>query len=293
MHNNFDKRLTKLIEDNTSGSRAIAAKAADLFREEISAGRLSPAAFTDKLRNACALLRKGHTSLIAVQKLCDALESALTGDQRSAEERVTNILDRWRGDCFDTVTAAIAHHLLPLIKPGCRILSHSQSSTVLGVLKDALEKAKRLHVAQTIGYPMKEGILMAQELADAGIDVRLIADAGAAAVAGECDLVLFGADSIHKGGVVNKIGSLGISLAAQHFGVPVYAVADSSKLIAGESKPVIERRNPAELADIKHTRVDVFNVYFEVIPLDLFQGIVTEEGIITSELLKTRLKKII
>jgi translation initiation factor 2B subunit (eIF-2B alpha/beta/delta family) len=74
---------------------------------------------------------------------------------------------------------------------------------------------------------------MAQRLAAAGLHVTVITDAQAGAFVEEADLVLLGADAVTPAGVVNKVGSKLLALAAKAAGVPVVAVTDSLKVSPG------------------------------------------------------------
>eukprot|EP00775_Hariotina_reticulata_P014735 gene14735-14903_t len=74
---------------------------------------------------------------------------------------------------------------------------------------------------------------MAQRLAAAGLDVTLITEAQAGVFIEDADLVLLGADAVTPAGVVNKVGSKLLALAAKAAGVPVVAVTDSLKISPG------------------------------------------------------------
>lgn len=81
--------------------------------------------------------------------------------------------------------------------------------------------------------PLCEGVAMAQRLAAAGLHVTVITDAQAGVFVEEADLVLLGADAVTPAGVVNKVGSRLLALAAKAAGVPVVAVTDSLKVSPG------------------------------------------------------------
>jgi hypothetical protein len=81
--------------------------------------------------------------------------------------------------------------------------------------------------------PLCEGVAMAQRLAAAGLHVALITDAQAGVFVEEADVVLLGADAVTPAGVVNKVGSKLLALAAKAAGVPVVAVTDSLKVSPG------------------------------------------------------------
>jgi hypothetical protein len=81
--------------------------------------------------------------------------------------------------------------------------------------------------------PLCEGVTMAQRLAAAGLHVTLITDAQAGVFVEQADVVLLGADAVTPGGVVNKVGSRLLALAAKASGVPVVSVTDSLKVSPG------------------------------------------------------------
>jgi translation initiation factor 2B subunit (eIF-2B alpha/beta/delta family) len=118
-----------------------------------------------------------------------------------------------------------------LIGEGSRVLTHSRSSTVKAALICARRSGKTFRVIATESRPLCEGRTLASELAREGIRVTLIADAAVAAKIDDVDFVITGADRISPGLLVNKIGTRMIALAANEKGVPVYALADMSKLL--------------------------------------------------------------
>lgn len=81
--------------------------------------------------------------------------------------------------------------------------------------------------------PLCEGVIMARQLAAAGLDITLITDAQACVFIDQVDIVMFGADAVCPGGVVNKVGSKLLALAGRAAGVPVVAVTDSMKISPG------------------------------------------------------------
>ncbi|KAF6023054.1 hypothetical protein EB796_018635 [Bugula neritina] len=71
---------------------------------------------------------------------------------------------------------------------------------------------------------------MAQELKKHKIEVECILDAAIGYVMETIDLVLVGAEGVlASGGIVNKIGTFSIAMAAKAFNRPVYVAAESFK----------------------------------------------------------------
>ena len=106
---------------------------------------------------------------------------------------------------------------------------------------------------------------------------------------GEIDLVIVGTDRVAANGdVANKIGTLGVAVAAKHFGIPFYVACPSSTVdldtaLGGDIE--IEERDAEEVTSFgaKRTAPDgikVCNPAFDVTPNELVTGIITEKGII-------------
>ena len=73
---------------------------------------------------------------------------------------------------------------------------------------------------------------MRQELHDAGIQCTVILDAAVAHIMESVDCVLVGAEGIvENGGIVNKIGSLGVAMSAHAFKRPLYVLAECVKFV--------------------------------------------------------------
>jgi translation initiation factor 2B subunit (eIF-2B alpha/beta/delta family) len=94
-------------------------------------------------------------------------------------------------------------------------------------------KGPGLSVIVCESRPLCEGVAMARRLAAAGIDVTLITDAQAGVFVEQSDVVLLGADAVTPDGIVNKVGSRLLALAARAAGVPVVAVTECLKVSPG------------------------------------------------------------
>jgi len=133
--------------------------------------------------------------------------------------------------------------------------------------------------------------MFAAALASAGVEVRYAVDAAAGALVPECDAVILGADSVGDAGVVNKIGSTALAHAARAAGVPVYVLADETKMLPTGFPQVLDDDRPGDEVWDAPGGVEVWNRYFEVVPMELVAAIATEEGIRTpSEVGRSRAK---
>eukprot|EP00124_Ichthyophonus_hoferi_P002444 Ihof_evm4s167 gene=Ihof_evmTU4s167 len=117
----------------------------------------------------------------------------------------------------------------PFIKDGAIILTHARSRVVAQLLLKAAE-TKQFQVYVTESRPDCSGYYIADTLRAGGIPVTMVVDAAVGAVMERVDLVVVGAEGIvENGGVINKVGTHNLALAAHMAKKPFYAVAESFK----------------------------------------------------------------
>lgn len=200
-----------------------------------------------------------------------------------------------------------------LIYDGCRIQTHCNAGwlglvdygSALAPIYLAHRSGKKLHVWINETRPRNQGArLTAWELRQENIPCTVIADNAAAHLMsrGETDLVIVGADRIAlNGDVANKIGTLGLAIAAREFRIPFYVAAPASTI--DPTSPdggtiIIEERDPGEVLYVQGilrqtgTMAEVSvgipgmearNPAFDITPSKLITGIITEKGIITPD----------
>jgi len=182
----------------------------------------------------------------------------------------------------------IAQYGSELIDDGDRIMTHSYSSTVMAVLKEALSKHRNIEVIVTRSGPGRTGERVAQELRSFGIPVTYVDDAAMGLYVATVNKVMVGADRVCADGkVINGIGTYQLALAAKMAGIPCYIFCETLKFdprLKGDEVD-LEEKEPSEL--VKPGRlppeVRVRNPYFDVMPLELATGMVTENGFLTPE----------
>jgi len=182
----------------------------------------------------------------------------------------------------------IAQYGSELIVDGDRIMTHSYSSTVMAVLNEVLSKRRDIEVIVTRSGPGRTGERVAQELGSCGIPVAFIDDAAMGLYVATVNKVMVGADRVCADGkVINGIGTYQLALAAKMAGIPCYIFCETLKFdprLKGDEVD-LEEKEPSEL--VKPGRlppeVRVRNPYFDVMPLELATGMVTENGFLTPE----------
>lgn len=185
-----------------------------------------------------------------------------------------------------------------IIDEGDTILTHCNAGalacvdygTALGVIRSAHNQGKKIDVICDETRPRGQGArLSVWEMQEENIPVKLIPDVASGYLMSQkmIDKVVIGADRIANGGVINKIGSLMVALAAKRFNVSFYVAAPLSTFDkeANIFDTTIEERDGDEVRYYGKCRIcpkgtEVINPAFDIIPSDLITGIITEEGII-------------
>ena len=164
------------------------------------------------------------------------------------------------------------------------VLTHCNiSGELVVVAQRCREVGKRLSVVATETRPYLQGSrLTAWELASSGIEVTLVPDNAVVEVmaSGKVDAVLVGADRVARNGdVVNKVGTYPLSLMANEYRIPVYAlVQDPGSLESGDAVD-IEERPVAELFNLGRQSLGLRGLAgrypaFDITPARLFSRLI-------------------
>ena len=193
---------------------------------------------------------------------------------------------------------AIGKYGSEVIDDGDTVLTHCNAGalacvdygTALGVFRAARDAGKNINVICDETRPRGQGAsLSVWEMQQENIPVKLIPDvaSGFLMSQGIIDKVVIGADRIAKGGVVNKIGSFMVAMAAKQHDVPFYVAAPLSTFDMDASifDTIIEERDGDEVRYYGGARIcpegtEVINPAFDITPSEFITGIITENGII-------------
>ncbi len=211
----------------------------------------------------------------------DPIRGALAAELEQMSLETELRLDRLAETCSDR------------LPEGNTVLVHSFSSTVLRSLLAAHEAGKAIRILCSEGRPALEGVRLGEALAAAGVLVELCVDAALPDRVREADLVLVGADAIVEDGAINKIGTYPLALAAKAIGRPFYIAASLGKLLAPSLVSLlrIPDRPSGEVWEAQHRTLQVRNRYFEITPLGMVTGIITEAGLWSRRKLRSALQK--
>jgi translation initiation factor eIF-2B subunit delta len=268
------KAIWEIKEDTSSGAAEIAEQAAKLLLDALEQGQ------GEEIKALGKALIDAQPAMAPIVNLVNNVFYAIQSieDPRTIREKGRAAVQGFL-DSLLTGPEKIKGHALSLLKGKRRIMTHSYSSTVLQVLGHS----QGIEVICPESRPLAEGLRTAKALGEKGIRVRLVTDFAALSLVGESDLVMVGADAITLSGVVNKIGTYGLALAAREKRIPFYVLAGKEKFL---SPPFshglrIEKKDPKEVTQETMPNVVVENCYFEFTPLDLITGVVTQDGVIS------------
>lgn len=195
---------------------------------------------------------------------------------------------------------AISEYGLSVLKDGDGVLTHcnagplatSRYGTAQGPFYLARERGVHIHVYCDETRPLLQGArLTSYELQRAGVECTLICDNMASLVMkqGKVQAVFVGCDRIARNGdFANKIGTSGVAILANYYGIPVYTLGPSTTIDfhcpTGDDIPIEERR-PEEIKELFYAQpmalpeVQCYNPAFDVTDHRLLAGIITERGI--------------
>lgn len=199
----------------------------------------------------------------------------------ASDDPLNEALKMYRED-MDT-NRAIGKYGAEIIDNGDTILTHCNAGalacvdygTALGVIRTAYTQGKNINVICDETRPRGQGAsLSVWEMQQENIPVKLIPDAASGFLMsqGLIDKVVIGADRIARGGVVNKVGSFMVALAAKHHNIPFYVAAPYSTFDNEISifDTVIEQRDGDEVRYYGGARIcpegtEVINPAFQIL----------------------------
>ena len=189
-----------------------------------------------------------------------------------------------------------------LLENGDVVLTHCnagslatvQYGTALAPVRSAIEQGKEISVIADETRPRLQGArLTAFELQYDKIPVKIISDTSSGLLMrlGKINKVIVGTDRVTSDAVFNKIGTYLVALAAKDNDIPFYVAAPTSTLSLHEivDDVTIEQRDSSEVSkvlgkiQIIPDGVECLNYAFDITPFRLVSGIITEDGVFTTE----------
>lgn len=259
--------------------------------------------FMGQLADKKAYLAAARPTAVNLFWALDEMEAFAAGlCYRDPKQMAADMLQRAREvEAQDVrVCRRIGENGLALLQDGWGILTHCNAGQLAAVLYGTAlapvyagaERGYTFHMYCDETRPLLQGArLTAFEMRAAGIDTTLLCDnmAATAMARGDIQAVLVGADRIAANGdTANKIGTLGVAILAQYYGIPFYVCAPLSTFdpcCESGADITIEQRPGTEISEMWYKQsmapagVKFYNPAFDVTPAALITGIVSEYGV--------------
>ena len=301
---NNKSKLSKIIKDkierikldNTSGSRELSKKAADIliFLVE-NVKNTNTSELINLIQYTTNELTKAQPIMASIVNLANSILLENIG-----LKKIDKIKQNINKSCqlfiqhLEISSKIISELTVKIIKDDTTVITHSYSSTLLNTLIFAKDLGKNFKIICTESRPMNEGLELARQLGKKGINVELMVDSAIFSIVLDADLILVGADALSSLGVVNKIGTHGLALAAKQYKKPIYVLCSMDKILPKEY-PIIFKyeKNPNEIISKPIKNITPVNYYFDLTPLDFITGIITEKGILSPFEIQEHIKKLL
>ncbi len=301
------RQVAKAIKEMTvRGAPAIGVAAAMGLALAANANRAKGREqFMHELQSAAEVLRKSRPTAWNLFWAIDRILGKAEATSGGPNEIAAKVVDEARRIAEEDVEAnrKIGEYGAALIEDGDQVLTHCNTGTLATVsygtaiapIRTAISQGKKVKVIATETRPRLQGAkLTTYELLRDKIPVTLIVDGAVGYVMrrGMVQKVIVGADRITVKYVANKIGTYMIALAAKANQIPFFVAAPTSTfdLRNEESDVKIEERSPQEVTHIGGKRVapkgvPVYNPAFDLTPVELVKGFITNKGVVTPDML--------
>jgi len=279
--------LLKDIESDTqSGATEITQKAARCLLAFSEQGHPDAESCRVQLVELGQALIDAHPMMSSLFYLVNRVflesEAARRLESSEAIQQAVRESAQWSLDSTRTALAAIAKYGQKLLSPHSTVMTHSSSTTVAGILREASLQGKSIRAIATESRPFCEGRELARNLGQQGIPTQVVLDAAVAQYVKRADLVIVGVDRITEESFLNKVGTLALAMAAHEEQVPFYVACEMNKFLPAAVSPmrgVLE--NSEQRSQEEWMNVELVYSLFEQIPNRWLTGIITEEGILS------------
>ena len=294
---NINPEIISLIDeiknDKTHGASQLARQAASVLKVAAERSQTkSTDEFWQEQKEIGQRLMSVRPAMAPVFNIVARLLDAMSGkvvemELDSVRHFAISKVDEIVGDSLQAI-AQIAQYGYELIADGDKIMTHSYSSTVVAMLKAAFAEHGNVEVITTRSGPGGSGEVTARELGLYGMPVTFIDDTAIGLYLSTVNKVVVGADRICADGkVVNSVGTYQLALAGKKAIIPFYVLCETLKFdprVSGDEVD-LEEKEPSEVIEPGRLppEVRVKNPHFDITPLELITGVVTENGLLTPE----------
>jgi translation initiation factor 2B subunit (eIF-2B alpha/beta/delta family) len=264
-------RISGLKKDRAHGAGWLASEAMVIFEEASSLSRaLTTESFTKEIGEVAAKLMEARPGMVSIPNFVTEFQNefgesiATSKSADNLKKRAAAIARKLKAYNEESSTKT-ARNAAKLIGQKYIVMTCSYSSDVCAALELARQKGIDFKVltAESRQGKISYGAMTLERLNKAGIVGRIIPDNFIAWHAARANIVLIGADSVSmQGWMINGAPSYTLTLVASRKNVPVYTICATTKIDVRGFLAGLRVPEPG----------------FDMLPLDLVKGIVTESG---------------
>ncbi|WP_135822772.1 translation initiation factor eIF-2B [Halostella litorea] len=278
----IDETVEEIEAMQTHSSSVVAVKASRALEELLDREFASVEAFHRDIERNSKTLRRANPSHASLQNALRRIErEVLDADDDAVADamaRLERVIDRVVED-IETGKREAAARAADTLEDGETLLTHAYSSTFLEAVERAVRDGNYLHVYVTEARPRYLGRKTARTLAGMDrVETTLLTDAACGEVLPDCDRVLMGMTSIADDTLYNRVGTFPIASTAAQLGVPMSVVGSGVKIIDEGFVFENEYRSASEVMREPTEGFDVSNPSYDATPLELLDGVITDEG---------------
>lgn len=270
------KSINAIRQDHKHGSSRLTSAAIKILLDSCDAS-LNPASphFSDEvleIANALLTVRPGMVSIAnyALRFAEEFKPSAAASRSLVNQQKKGFAIASKLNQLHDKSVLQLPIKAAPLIKNRSIVMTCSYSDSICTVLEHARSRGIDFKVlaVQSLFHKVSYGQLTIDRLEKAGISCRLVPDDQLRWHTARADMVLIGADAVSlQGWLFNGSPSYELARVASSRKVPVYAVCCKSKIDPRGFLASMREPEPG----------------FDMVPLDLLAGVVTENGLCQAE----------
>lgn len=267
------KDLVNFVKDDrTHGSTELALIAIDGIRKLVEQSEYeNPGELEQCVHSLIVDLQSCRPSMVALNNLLKKIrDTVLISDATSVEVFQSMIVS----SCDDVARfvreaqSTAVQNMASLVEAKDVVMTHSLSSTVKNLCAYLSESQPTVRFIVTESRPGDEGKLLATFLSELGLTTTYITEAQIDLLMPEVSKVVVGADAVlADGSIINKCGTNIMALSARYHSVPFYVCAESFKQKCNNEYELEQMGSDELKLDV--AGVEISNVYFEHLPLDL------------------------
>ncbi len=286
----FSQIEKNILNDNYSGSSEIFESTLKYILEYIKQSRFTEKQFSH-IYKFNAAVRDRFSSMALVRNGLEQVEQMLDNynPENKNKEEITGGIETILSE-FHNIDRRVIKNSRYIFGRKIKVVTYSQSGLVKKVLAHYRKKLKFMAISEA--RPAMEGKRMAEYFSRLGVRTKYCVDMLLPELMHGADYFLIGADSIGPASFINKIGTTVLLKAARDSGLKNVVLYESLKEMKQDPRPAEKpmQAGTEVYKGKKSRRIEIFNLYFEVVPNRLVHKFISDRDYYTPDSLRRHIK---